>query len=615
MSGDNPIEQMHPELLENSLQEVGDLIGEPLETAEPAVSRGTLQEVFARPKKKAALAGFRAKGEDVDRVHLLMDLDAAIELAGKLIMLPADEIRASQKQAKLDGELEDAFSEIANIITGVINSVWQDSVSGKKLHFVKGDISVLGPKDKGLPLADEAQSVFSGKIMRKEKSLGGVQFFFPHSLVVDPAEEAAQAVQAAEKAADIPADQGADAPESPGPGEKPAAAGPETEPQPEAEAEPETEAESGGLMSQEAVDAMLLQGLEPAAAELEALLGDSVSFSEPKTAARKKADLLSQTRGKQVLTRIRATGDHEGRAFMLLPLKDAIYFGGLLLMMPMESITQVIKQGKFEGEVADAFGEVANILVSSYSNQFKAELPFALKLQKDQVETLVPAQADLAGNEPFSADDYYLVSAGVQMGDKAYGPIELLFPAELLGLAVPGTSPEAAAGKAKSGQAGTAAAQKKAGAGIHGQKTGVGQKPDTTAENQPAAAKPSGTGEKSARIVSVIGDDPDQLNLVEESIAQEDVALARHSMDSDFKQAFSRENPDCVFLFINRVNDQGLAKAIKVRSALEKNCPLIVGGPQWTKSLVLKARKYGASDILVTPADKDMIRSKYRKYL
>ncbi|MBA2882673.1 chemotaxis protein CheY-P-specific phosphatase CheC [Desulfosalsimonas propionicica] len=608
MSGDNPIEQMHPELLENSLQEVGDLIGEPLETAEPVVSRGTLQEVFARPKKKAALAGFRAKGEDVDRVHLLMDLDAAIELAGKLIMLPTDEIRASQKQAKLDGELEDAFSEIANIITGVINSVWQDSVSAKKLHFVKGDIAVLGPKDKGLPLADEAQSVFGAKIMRKEKSLGGVQFFFPHSLVAEP--EAAQQPAEVEQEAPQVAD-----PAPAGEQQQPGAAAEQDQ---VAAPEPESEAASdppGSLMSQEAVDAMLLQGLEPAAGELEALLGDSVSFSDPKTAARKKADLLSQTRGKQVLTRIRVTGDHEGWAFMLLPLKDAIYFGGLLLMMPMESITQVIKQGKFEGEVADAFGEVANILVSSYSNQFKAELPFALKLQKDQVETLVPGQADLAGNEPFSADDYYLVSAGIQMGDKAYGPIELLFPSKLLGLAVPGASAEAAAGKAKSGQAGTTAAQKKAGAGVHGQKTGVGQKPDTTAENQPAAAKPSGTGDKSARIVSVIGDDPDQLNLVEESIAQEDVALARHSMDSDFKQEFSRENPDCVFLFINRVNDQGLAKAIKVRSALEKNCPLIVGGPQWTKSLVLKARKYGASDILVTPADKDMIRSKYRKYL
>jgi hypothetical protein len=58
-----------------------------------------------------------------------------------------------------------------------------------------------------------------------------------------------------------------------------------------------------------------------------------------------------------------------------------------------------------------------------------------------------------------------------------------------------------------------------------------------------------------------------------------------------------------------------LSKAIKVRSALGKNCPLIVGGPQWTKSLVLKARKYGVSDILVTPADRDIILKKYRKYL
>lgn len=610
MSKAGSIEKMHPALLENSLQEVGDLIGDSLGLDSEAFDQGALEEIYLPRKKKTAVAGFRIKGEDSDQVHLFMDLDGAIELAGKLIMLPPDEVKASQKKAKLDGEMEDAFSEIANIITGVINSTWHDCLPEKKLHFVKGSLSVFGPKDKGPQMPEGRQSVFSGSIVLNDKPLGTIQFFFPHSLIAEPAAESAenQPDDQPESRANKAGQQ-----ESGGDGIQAEAPAPEPEPEPPGDV-------PGHMMDQQAVDDLLIQVLDPAAEELGALLGDLVSFEDCQAGIRKKEDLLSRTRGKQVLTKIRGTGDREGLGFMLLPLKDAVYFGGLLLMMPAESITQIVKQGKFEGEVADAFGEIANILVGCYSNEFKAGLPFNLKLQKDLVETLVPAQVDPAAAEPFALDSYYMVSARIRMGDKTYGPLELLFPPEILGLTVNKQAESrkpAEDGTVKPDRSVQNDAQKsdKGQKQDKGQKAGSGQKSDTDLEAGENGDRKAGPQRAQARIISVIGGDPDQLQLVEESISEEDVALASYPMDSDFKQEFGRENPDCVFLFINRVNDQGLSKAIKVRSALGKSCPLIVGGPQWTKSLVLKARKYGASDILVTPADKDVIRKKYRKYL
>jgi len=116
-------------------------------------------------------------------------------------------------------------------------------------------------------------------------------------------------------------------------------------------------------------------------------------------------------------------------------------------------------------------------------------------------------------------------------------------------------------------------------------------------------------------VISIIGDDPGQAELVAESIAEAGGQASRLSFDEDFKQSLSRDNPSCVFLLINQVNDQGLAKAIKVRSAMEKDCPLIVAGPEWTRSLVVKARRYGADDIVMTPADREIIQKKYRKYM
>ena len=601
----DPFADIFPDILENSVQEAGDLIGETLALQAEKDQVGEAAEVFSPPKKSFGLAAFDLKGGGGQPVQMVFGMELAIELAGRLVMLPADEIAAAKKQGQFEGELEDAFSEIANIISGVLNSVLHQVFPKKKLHFVKGDIQVFPGKTKTLPLPEETLSAFSGDVALNDKRLGMIQFFLPHSLV---AEAGAQAEE--EAAAEAPADTGAAekaaAPESSEPpkasGEAEAEAEVETvevEPEPietEAAASPEdappAETPEKALISQEVIDEILTDGLEPAQEELGALLGDSVAFTEPQTGYKSKQELLAKTKGKQVLTRIEAAGMGEG--YMLLPLKDALYFGGVLLMLPADSIAQTVKYGKFEGEVADAFGEIANILVGCYNQRFHEAKGINLSLKRGAVESLVAAQADLDGETPFPAGDYYLLSARIQMGEKNYGPLELFFPSTLLGLAAPaGASQATAAGAAK-----TKAAS---------QKAGVGQKSDTGSAGQQQAPQ--------NRVISIIGDDPGQAELVAESIAEAGGQASRLSFDEDFKQSLSRDNPSCVFLLINQVNDQGLAKAIKVRSAMEKDCPLIVAGPEWTRSLVVKARKYGADDIVMTPADREIIQKKYRKYM
>jgi hypothetical protein len=87
------------------------------------------------------------------------------------------------------------------------------------------------------------------------------------------------------------------------------------------------------------------------------------------------------------------------------------------------------------------------------------------------------------------------------------------------------------------------------------------------------------------------------------------------SPESDLKQYLTHKNLCCVFLFIKKVNDLGFAQTIKARTALKKGCPLIVAGPEWTRTKVLKALKYGATDILITPAGSESILKKFQKHL
>ncbi len=617
MGNPDPFESIYPDVLENSASEVGDLIGQALELRDESAAAGTAPEVFSPPKKPFGLAAFSAKNAEADPVYLLFEMDLAIELAGRLIMLPQDEINALKKQKALDGDLLDAFAEIANIVSGVLNQVFHESFAEKKIRLIKGNIETYPAKTKDIPLPGGMLSAHSGKLALKGESLGFFQLFYPHGMLMQAEsvekQDAPSAVDT-ETQGHTPSAAGGDSVDSgPLPG-KPAdvSGSPVSDDAIDAPAPAETAGEAAGadalasedLLGEDFVRAFLIEGLEPVREELEALLGYLVAFEEQKTFWRKKSELLARTRGKQVLTRIRVSGEKEGYGYILLPLKDAVYFGGMLLMMPADSIAQVVKNGTFDGEVADAFGEIANILVGCYSNQFKSAFPRKLALKRDSLEAIVSGKMDPESDQPFPEDDYYLVSARIRMGDKHYGPIELFFPAGVVGLSVTSSfEPAPAPGAAPAAQ--TAAY------------IGEGQKPGAQkAESQnldPSAQ--SGGVSAVRRIVTIIGRDDAELEKIENSIRETGAEINRLDPDENLKDALAEDTTGGVFLLVSKVNDQGLARAIQVKAAMSKKRPLILAGPEWTKTMVIKARRYGADDILVTPADEALIRKKCRKYM
>ena len=63
-----------------------------------------------------------------------------------------------------------------------------------------------------------------------------------------------------------------------------------------------------------------------------------------------------------------------------------------------------------------------------------------------------------------------------------------------------------------------------------------------------------------------------------------------------------------------QVGEKGFASAIKLQSAGRPLPPIIFAGPEWTRSAVLRAVKYGAKDILVTPASGDEIQDKVSRH-
>jgi chemotaxis protein CheY-P-specific phosphatase CheC len=605
MNESDKFQNIFPFILENIIREMGDLIGEGLNLQDENISQGNLKEIFSPSSKKFVLTGFNLKHSPSDSAFFLVNLDMAIDLGGRLIMLPEKEIVTCKKQGKLEGELLDAFSEITNIINGVINSTCQEYISSKKLQFIKGKMEIFPPRTDSLPMPQGNHSLLSGVIALQDGTSGILQLFFPHALLENKnAEEGVPSEDTAEEILNVPARTS-----------NPVSNLAEDSIN-DSEVSDNSKITTSGLNENEQnkdfddffsedrwlnphiVENFLKEGFDPVKEGLEALLGTSIEFIEERTEVRKKNDLTNKIKDKRILTKFRISGDREGEGYILLPLKDAIILGGLLLIMPEESINLAIKQSKFQDDLADAFGEITNILVGCYSNQFTINFPFKLNLKKDHLDTMIPAHTDLSSNGIFQADYYYLLSSMIRMENKTHGPLEILFPLDVLGLPKPHDSQERAPNKQD-----------------------VKQSSDQTRERQPEPAQEmcaistAGEHNERTRIVSIISQDKSQLEFLQENFIQENVEVMGLSLENDLKQYLTQKNLCCVFLFIKKANDLGFAQTIQVRTALKKGCPLIVAGPEWTRTKVLKALKYGATDILITPAERESILSKFQKHL
>ncbi len=379
MNHSDPFQNIFPFILDKIAQDVGDLIGGNLELQDERISQGTLHEIFSPPRKKSVLTRFNLKDNTLKSACILADMDMAIDFGGRLIMLPENEISALKKQGKLEGELLDAFSEIANIISGAVNSTCREYISEKKLHFIKGNLEVVSPETTSIALPDETLSLLSGTLSLNEKKSGSFYFFFPHSL------------------------------------------------------------------------------------------------------------LENQRAGKEIQ-------DVNETESQINPAKQKT-------ITPHETIAENIP-----------------------------EKPAAEK------------QAEKEESDP------------------------------------------------------TETKQSKP-----GQKTNI--------------VSNTGRHKDQTRIISIIGQDKSQLEILQKHLALENVEVMLLSPESDLKQYLTHENLCCVFLFIKKVNDFGFSQTIKARTAMNKECPLIVAGPEWTRSKVLKALKYGANDILITPAGSESILKKFQKHL
>ncbi|SHJ06642.1 hypothetical protein SAMN02745165_01462 [Malonomonas rubra DSM 5091] len=605
--------------VENLATEIGALLGRELSCNDIQLqlsSKDTIFSDISRPT--TALTRMTVSGDKEGDCFLLTPISSSIMLGGTLIMLPEDMIEEHIQSGKLDGELSDAFGEVANIIAGVFTQAFVDKYA-KTIRFIKKTVEELVPTKIDLgssePFPPGTYYVASCILADGDEELGQVEFIVP--VDVFELESEADEVPAAPAAEAEPA-AATPSPEPAAVSEQPAAA----EAEPVAEA-PAAEPKPLFADAKKLTDTVFNATISQIGEEIGALLGQDLKCDDIQLLMTSKADFFANHCTDRVnMAYMKVSGDREGCGFMFTQIPDAIVLGGTLIMLPDDQIEEQASQKVLEGEVEDAFGEVANILAGGLTQVFLDRYPKQIRFVRTESTLITPTKIDMAGDEPFPEGDYYLASFSINMEGQDLDRLLLLFPAHVFDLdgysqpqaaAAPADAPDPAA-DANAAPSANAVQPAAAGTQQAAQPTAQGSvASQAAAEFAAATTQPAATAAAPVNgppLVLVIAEDPNAAQPFTDALNAAQFDSRVLSFQDDIKAPFQSNQILGAVLIMSRVNEKGFATAIKLQSSGQALPPLIFAGPEWTRTTVLRAIKYGARDILITPTPPEEIQQK-----
>ena len=166
-----------------------------------------------------------------------------------------------------------------------------------------------------------------------------------------------------------------------------------------------------------------------------ALLGVEVKLSDQECRLVSKEDyFMDEASGKQILAHMDVVGDIQANSYLFVGLKDAIFIGGTLIMLPSGELEKVVIDEAFGDDTEDAYGEIANIVSGVYSTVFEEQYIKKIRFVKTGLEKILPLKVDTDSDMPMPNQFYYMSSSTLNIGGKAMGKMQMLFPAAMLQL-------------------------------------------------------------------------------------------------------------------------------------------------------------------------------------
>lgn len=546
-------------------EEISGLLGRTVTFSEITSSFVTEKEFFQDGPTKRVVAemSFGTGENKLGKGYFVGSVKDSVELGGILIMLPESEIVKSIKEEDFYEDLQDAYGEIANLASGVYTRILEQGYTPAKTRVIRKGVSEVHALKSDGVLESQRYYCCSMSVTLGDKTLDNFQMLFPAVALKIFAEEkqdekgGGEVVQEKEQI-DFPL---------------------------------------GDALARhhQKIDAILTECLSRCQQEVSALIGADVSLHNLENVVVSKADFFSEVKGKQIVARMETSGqDVSGKSFLIVGLRAAVHMGGVLIMLPPPDLEAAVKGEEYNEDIADAYGEIANIVAGAYTSTFEELHKKQLHFTRKDIVEVTPLNVDLDAAEPFPAGEYYLSKMMLQVGGVDFGRFNLLFPLDVLELQ-----------------------------GL------VYKEPEVDEEEEEAKGKEKKSWQTDAPIaedddlgggadrsteydILLIGDDDASAGSIIQGLA----ALGFSAKKLSFKDEvldFLSDRIKAVYLVMREVNEQALGMVIKISTS--SSVPIIAAAPAWTRSKVIKAVKYGVRDILLTPADGDEIEENIRKNL
>ncbi len=553
--------------------EVSGLIGATLILSDFQRQFISKEDAFDQLSGKQVAAKLDITGDVQGQGCILLEVKDAICLGGTLIMLPEASLEEVISSEKYDEEIEDSYGEIANIIAGSYTKVFEEMYPDS-CRFVRKNQEIVIPvkviSDSDEPVPDQLYYQVVSVMTLNDRQMGNLVMLLPAAPFGLETDEPAGVLEPElvppKPVSTVSAKRGE------GGAEKSAAVVPEQEIEQAALPDFDTK------KHRQRVDALLDKCRLKMGEEMAALLGVEVTLSDMECRLVTKEDyFLEEAAGKQILAHMNVVGEIEGKSYLFVGLKDAIYIGGTLIMLPPAELEKVVQEEEFGEDTQDAYGEIANILSGVYSTLFEEQYVKKIRFVKTGIEKILPLKVVIDSDEPCPNQLYYLSSSSLNISGKAMGKVQTLFPAVLLQLE-----------------------------GLLQQEE---QAPVRQGSVEGAVPSVAGNDSTSAQVIDILVVSDDALETVKivEFLQHRHFSVKVLSYKENVIEYLPGE-VKAVFLVMSDVNEKAFAVAIKISSAC--SLPLIAAGPGWTRSKVISAVKYGINDILLTPASSDDLADK-----
>jgi chemotaxis protein CheY-P-specific phosphatase CheC len=353
---------------------------------------------------------------------------------------------------------------------------------------------------------------------------------------------------------------------------------------------------------------ILESALKQAGEESGMLLGQELSISLTDSLTTSKTAYFSDLDDAIFVIGVDSREAYAGQFYLLFSLRDAIVMSSTLLGIPAARIQEKSRLAIIENDDIDAFSEIGNMINGSFNTVFQESLPNKVHLKVLPPKKFIPDIDQLSEEEPIPEGNYLMFRSRLELAGQEMNYLDVLIPVQLGNQFDPPQETQEPVAEETVGDAGGAvdtvtagaedAAPVSAGAAV------IGEGAISTASR-----------EEGVDSIVVLQDDDDGRRLIVDAMTFTGFNVVEGTLDDNIKELFAGRNVRLVIIGSVDADDRELSVCIKVMAMRQDSPPpIMMSAQRWTRTAALKALKYGARDIVITPCSEEELAAKVRRF-